>query len=100
MHLLFKFPTDATFYDLAQAARKMRISVAELGEMAHAPGVDFDVVGWTCHKGHDGAWQLRLLGQFDFSANKSADLGWPTDAEINLEVERARQAPRRPKRST
>ncbi|MHB1329273.1 MAG: hypothetical protein ACYC2K_13840 [Gemmatimonadales bacterium] len=83
-----------------QAARKMRISIAELEEMAHAPGVDFDVVGWTCIGGHDGAWRLSLLGQFDFSANKNADLGWPTDADITLEIERAQQAPRRRKRPT
>lgn len=73
MYLLFKFPTDAVFYDLSQAARKMRLSVAELEEMAHTTEVDADVVGWTCIKGHDGTWRLSLLGRMDLSANGGED---------------------------
>ncbi|MHB1327275.1 MAG: hypothetical protein ACYC2K_03660 [Gemmatimonadales bacterium] len=94
MHLLFKFPTDAIFYDLPLAARKMRISVAELEEVAHTTEVDADVVGWTCIKDPDGNWRLRILGQFDFVSNGGEGLGEPTDAEILLDVERLRQAGR------
>ncbi len=99
---LFKFPTDANYYTLAEAARRMRLPVAQLEEMVHATEVDHDVVGWTCHKGHDGTWRLSLLGAFDMSSNKSEDMGGPTDLQIRDMINRATQegAKRRRKRST
>lgn len=81
-NLMFQFPTDANFYTLPEAARRMRLTVAQLEEMVHAAQVDHDVVGWTCLKGADGTWRLQLLGAFDMSSNKSEDMGGPTDRDI------------------
>lgn len=42
--------------------------------MAYETEVDADVVGWICHKMHDGTWQLRLFGRMDYNSNAGEDI--------------------------